>query len=111
MQTNSKPPAMPAKANDSRTASDKAVVCKELLESLAERFERNARFCEQHFAEDVADAERFRWLIKQGLAWRDCYDKEWLEGEWLYEMQDARNVVDAKRVARRSNENLSEESD
>ena len=31
MQTNSEPPAMPAESNDSRTASDKAVVCKELL--------------------------------------------------------------------------------
>lgn len=31
MQTNSQPPVTPAEANDSRTASDKAVVCKELL--------------------------------------------------------------------------------
>ena len=31
MQTNSEPSAMTAEANDSRTASDKAVVCKELL--------------------------------------------------------------------------------
>lgn len=31
MQTNSEPTATPAEANDSRTASDKAVVCKELL--------------------------------------------------------------------------------
>jgi hypothetical protein len=58
----------------------------------------------QNSAEDVADAERFRWLIKQGLAWRDCYDKDWLQGEWLYEAQDARSVVDAKRVAAMPNE-------
>lgn len=36
MQTNSDQPAMTAEANDSRTASDEAVVCKELL---GERFD------------------------------------------------------------------------
>lgn len=62
---------------------------------------------EQHFAEDVADAERFRWLIKQGLAWRECYDKSWLEGEWLYEVQNARAVVDEKRAAATPNDKSS----
>ena len=42
----------------------------------------------------VADAERFQWLIKQGVAWRDCYDRDWLPGEWLYAAQDARYFVD-----------------
>ena len=59
---------------------------------------------EQHFSEDVADAERFRWLIKQGLAWRECYDESWLKGEWLYEAQNARAVVDEKRAAATPND-------
>lgn len=48
----------------------------------------------------VADAERFGWLIRQGVAWRDCYslDPNWLSGEWLYEAQDARNVIDSARL-------------
>ena len=58
-----------------------------------------AEIIEQHFSDDVADAERFRWLIRQGVAWRNCYGKEWLEGEWLYEVQDARSVVDTMRAA------------
>ena len=36
MQTNIEPPVMTAEANDSRTASNKAVVCKELLAAVVE---------------------------------------------------------------------------
>lgn len=40
------------------------------------------------------DAERFRWLMNQGFAWRDCYDGYWQPGEWLYYKQEAREVID-----------------
>lgn len=40
------------------------------------------------------DAARFRWLLSQGLAWQGCYDEVWQDGEWLYECQDAREVID-----------------
>lgn len=40
------------------------------------------------------DAERFRWLMKQGFAWRDCYDGYWQPGEWLYYEQKARQFID-----------------
>jgi len=53
-------------------------------------------------ADTLKDAERFKWLIKQGLAWRDCYDRDWLPGEWLYAAQDARHFVD-KAMAQASN--------
>lgn len=45
-------------------------------------------------ADNAADANRFRWLIKQGVAWRDCYRGDWQTGEWLYESQSARDFVD-----------------
>jgi hypothetical protein len=53
-----------------------------------------ARSLEKELAQAEADAKRFRWLIKQGVAWRDCYDANWLAGEWLYAVQDARSFVD-----------------
>ena len=61
-----------------------------------------AEIIAKHFSDDVADAERFRWLIKQGVAWRGSYDEHWLPGEWLYTSQDARHFVD-KAMAEASN--------
>jgi hypothetical protein len=56
MQTKLLQPASSAEANDSQTASDKAVVCKELLERLAARLERRAREMEK--ARAFNDEER-----------------------------------------------------
>lgn len=61
---------------------------------------------EKELEEYKSDAERFRWLIKQGLAWRECYDKSWIEGEWLYDVQNARAVVDEKRMAAMPNNRI-----
>lgn len=58
-------------------------------------------------AADAKDAERFQWLIRQGVAWRDCYDRDWLPGEWLYAAQDARHFID-KAMAQASNSGLSD---
>jgi len=43
------------------------------------------------------DAARFRWLMQQGFAWRDCYDSFWKEGEWLYTNANPRQYVDEAR--------------
>ena len=55
--------------------------------------------CVQELAEELEsereDANRFRWLIEKGVAWRDCYSFSWRPSEWLYSFQDARNVIDA----------------
>ena len=40
------------------------------------------------------DSERLQWLLNRGLAWRDCYDDHWIEGEWLYAEQDAIETID-----------------
>ena len=55
-------------------------------------------------AETLADAERFQWLLKRGLAWRGCYDAFWREGEWLYAEQNGRHEVDiAMSISKASN--------
>jgi hypothetical protein len=50
----------------------------------------------------ITDTERIDWLLKKGLAWRDCYDNEWSKGEWLYAVQNGREFIDA--AMRRENE-------
>jgi hypothetical protein len=47
---------------------------------------------------DAEDAARFRWLIRQGVAWRGCYGNGWGEGEWLYEGPDARCEIDREMM-------------
>lgn len=42
----------------------------------------------------LADAERFQWLIRRGVAWRGCYQGDWKPGEWLYDIQNARKELD-----------------
>lgn len=72
MQTNSDQPAMPAKANDSRTASDEAVVCKELLGgwiSVKEKLpplELNVLVCEQGEVTTIAYREVKRYGSQAG---------------------------------------------
>ena len=41
------------------------------------------------------DAQRLQWLLSQGVAWRECYTDDWQEGEWLYDIQDARSYIDS----------------
>ena len=45
--------------------------------------------------ETIRDAERFRWLINPGVAWRGCYVGSWREGEWAYDHLGARDEIDA----------------
>jgi len=44
--------------------------------------------------EECKDSNRFRWLIKRGIAWRGCYVDDWREGEWLYDDFGAREEID-----------------
>lgn len=45
------------------------------------------------------DSQRLNWLLNRGLAWRDCYNDCWIEGEWLYASQSALEIIDeAKEV-------------
>lgn len=45
------------------------------------------------------DSQRLNWLLNRGLAWRDCYNDTWIEGEWLYASQNALEIIDeAKEV-------------
>jgi len=46
------------------------------------------------------DSERLHWLLNRGLAWRDCYDDHWINGEWLYASQDAIETIDKAREAK-----------
>jgi hypothetical protein len=46
------------------------------------------------------DSERLAWLLKTGLAWRDCYDDHWVEGEWLYLSQNAIATIDKAKEAK-----------
>ena len=46
------------------------------------------------------DSERLNWLLDRGLAWRDCYDDFWKEGEWLYASQSALETIDKSKEAK-----------
>ena len=46
------------------------------------------------------DSERLAWLIKTGLAWRDCYNDWWKAGEWLYASQSALETIDEAKDAK-----------
>jgi hypothetical protein len=45
------------------------------------------------------DSQRLNWLLGRGLAWRDCYNDWWKEGEWLYASQSARETIDKAKEA------------
>ena len=46
------------------------------------------------------DSQRLNWLLKRGLAWRDCYNDWWKEGEWLYASQSALETIDKAKEAK-----------
>jgi hypothetical protein len=46
------------------------------------------------------DSQRLNWLLSRGLAWRDCYNDWWKEGEWLYASQSARETIDKAKEAK-----------
>ena len=86
MQTNIEPPAMPAEANDSRTASDEAVVCKELLD-ISERLKtqdnritQNPMFCVQIKRRDVGyDSANEQTIYDDDPDFKEPEGDEWDE--------------------------------
>jgi len=46
------------------------------------------------------DEQRLNWLLNRGLAWRDCYNDWWKEGEWLYGSKSALEIIDAAKEAK-----------
>ena len=46
------------------------------------------------------DSQRLNWLLNRGLAWRDCYNDWWKEGEWLYASQSALQTIDKAKEAK-----------
>jgi hypothetical protein len=46
------------------------------------------------------DSQRLNWLLKRDLAWRDCYNDWWKEGEWLYASQSALETIDKAKEAK-----------
>ncbi len=46
------------------------------------------------------DSQRLNWLLNRGLAWRDCYNDWWKEGEWLYASQSALETIDKAKEAK-----------
>jgi len=45
------------------------------------------------------DSQRLNWLLDRGLAWRDCYNDWWKEGEWLYASKSALEIIDKAKEA------------
>ena len=48
----------------------------------------------------LEDDSRLNWLLNRGLAWRDCYNDWWKEGEWLYASQSALEIIDKAKEAK-----------
>jgi predicted nuclease with TOPRIM domain len=46
------------------------------------------------------DSQRLNWLLNRGLAWRECYNDWWKEGEWLYASQSALETIDKAKEAK-----------
>lgn len=51
-------------------------------------------------AELEADSKRLDWLLRRGVAWRDCHNDWWREGEWLYESGNPRSIIDEAMEAK-----------
>ena len=83
-----------------QTNQTKQRLVEELLESNRIILEDNRQIFElgERVKELEKDAERLQWLLNTGLAWRGCYQGSWMEGEWLYAQQSAREVIDGAMV-------------
>ena len=70
--------------------------------------EAGERLAEQHMRIKrlEGDSQRLNWLLNRGLAWRDCYNDWWKEGEWLYASQSALETIDKAKEAKLNNEHL-----
>lgn len=53
-----------------------------------------------HIKQLEEDSERLNWLLNRGVAWRDCYDGYWKEGEWLYASKSALELIDKAKESK-----------
>jgi predicted nuclease with TOPRIM domain len=65
-----------------------------------EQLERELNAANDRIKRLEEDSERLNWLLDRGLAWRDCYDDFWKEGEWLYASQSALETIDKAKEAK-----------
>ena len=85
--------AMRALANDIQSEDGVAnAAIHEAAQRLEEQQDRIKRLEE--------DSQRLNWLLNRGLAWRDCYNDWWKEGEWLYASQSALQTIDKAKEAK-----------
>ena len=85
--------AMRALANDIQSEDGVAnAAIHEAAQRLEEQQDRIKRLEE--------DSQRLNWLLNRGLAWRDCYNDWWKEGEWLYASQSAFQTIDKAKEAK-----------
>ena len=85
--------AMRALANDIQSEDGVAnAAIHEAAQRLEEQQDRIKRLEE--------DSQRLNWLLNRGLAWRDCYNDWWKEGEWLYASQSALETIDKAKEAK-----------
>jgi hypothetical protein len=66
----------------------------------ARQLERELNAANDRIKRLEEDSERLNWLLDRGLAWRDCYDDFWKEGEWLYASQSALETIDKAKEAK-----------
>ena len=62
--------------------------------------ERELNAANQRIKRLEEDSQRLNWLLNRGLAWRDCYNDWWKEGEWLYASQSALQTIDKAKEAK-----------
>ena len=66
----------------------------------ARQLERELNAANQRIKRLNEDSQRLNWLLNRGLAWRDCYNDWWKEGEWLYASQSALETIDKAKEAK-----------
>ena len=70
------------------------------ISGFARQLERELNAANERIKRLEEDSQRLNWLLKRGLAWRDCYNDWWKEGEWLYASQSALETIDKAKEAK-----------
>jgi hypothetical protein len=71
-----------------------------LLANLAAKHVEEMEAANQRIKRLEEDSHRLNWLLNRGVAWRDCYNDWWKEGEWLYASQSALATIDKAKEAK-----------
>ena len=86
--------------------ADLGMLCRRLERELNAANQIGRKYEDRYFAalERIKrleeDSQRLNWLLNRGLAWRDCYNDWWKEGEWLYASQSALQTIDKAKEAK-----------